>query len=105
MNVRHLLPIAFGALALVSLSSCESSGPIDARNPTVEELDRLDVQWGLKPRKSRGTPTRVVPNINAGMAASPAPAVPAMIDPTPPTVPTPAPAAPPPPTTVAPALR
>ncbi len=42
---------------LVFAASC-SSGRVDATNPTVAEMDRLDVQWGLTQRKSRGAPRR-----------------------------------------------
>ncbi len=104
MNVRHLLPIAFSAIALICLPSCESTGPIDARYPSVDELDRLDVQWGMKPRKSRGTPTRTIA-ASPSFAPAAAPQV-APIDPTPPSAPAAAAPTPPPsPTPVAPALR
>lgn len=46
------------ALPLLALVSCSSGGRADATNPTVAEMDRLDVQWGLPQRKSRGAPRR-----------------------------------------------
>jgi hypothetical protein len=46
------------ALPLFALVSCSSGGRADATNPTVAEMDQLDVQWGLPQRKSRGAPRR-----------------------------------------------
>ncbi len=46
------------ALPLLALVSCSSGGRADATNPTVAEMDQLDVQWGLPQRKSRGAPRR-----------------------------------------------
>lgn len=47
-------------LTLSTLTSCALLGGRDiaAVNPTVEQLDSLDQQWGLEPRKSRGGPRR-----------------------------------------------
>lgn len=45
----------FGVLAVV-LSSCGTSG--DVMNPTISQMDKLDVQWGLPPRQSKGVPRR-----------------------------------------------
>jgi hypothetical protein len=59
------------ASSLLSLSSCGLGGRADAVNPTVSELDRLDVQWGLEPRKSKGGPRRVYQYVDTG-AATPA---------------------------------
>lgn len=51
------------ALALVGVAAglcgCSTSGNVDARYPTVQQMDDLDVQWGLSRRKPRGTPSRV----------------------------------------------
>jgi len=52
---------SFQLLALVSLfsgflSSCGSTG--DVINPTISEMDRLDTQWGLSPRISKGSNPR-----------------------------------------------
>lgn len=44
--------------AIVILASCQGGGQVDVSNPTVAELDRLDTQWGLPPRTSRGAPKR-----------------------------------------------
>lgn len=55
MSPSHLL---IAACAVLTLASCESSGRVDVVNPTVSELDRLDTQWGLQPRRSRGAPKR-----------------------------------------------
>ena len=46
---------ALGLLSL-SLSSCSSSGGVDAVNPTISAMDKLDTQWGLPPRQSKGSP-------------------------------------------------
>ena len=52
---------SFQLLAVVSLlsgflSSCGTSG--DVVNPTISEMDRLDTQWGLAPRVSKGSNPR-----------------------------------------------
>lgn len=52
---------SFQLLAVVSLlsgflSSCGSTG--DVMNPTINEMDRLDTQWGLPPRVSKGSNPR-----------------------------------------------
>ena len=44
--------------ATCGLISCESPGKIDVKYPTVQQMDALDMQWGLPKRKSRGTPSR-----------------------------------------------
>jgi hypothetical protein len=65
------------ATSLLSLTSCGLGGRADAVNPTVSDLDRLDVQWGLEPRKSKGGPRRVYQYVDTGTttsAAAPAPA-------------------------------
>lgn len=69
----HLLSVV--ALLSSVLSSCSASG--DAVNPTISEMDRLDVKWGLPPRQSRGTPHRTVPVTSDRMnmpASDPTPA-------------------------------
>lgn len=51
MSLKRLY--AFSVLVLVSaaITSCSSSStPIAATNPTVAQMDELDVQWGL-PRR------------------------------------------------------
>ena len=89
--------ILTAALALVLLPSCGSGpGRIDARNPTIAQMDDLDVQWGLQRRVSRGTPKRLYPNLPgdtapAGEAATPASSGPAPAQPA--AAPAPAPAA------------
>lgn len=47
---------ALGALVLTAftLTSCgTSSTPIEAVNPTIDQMDDLDVRWGLARRTSR----------------------------------------------------
>lgn len=46
------------AVAACGLTSCGSSGAIDLKYPTVQQMDDMDVQWGLPKRKPRGTPSR-----------------------------------------------
>lgn len=74
-STRLLLAFA----ALLSFASCSGTGRVDANYPTVAELDRLDTQWGLQPRRSRGAPKRTyqysAPNpsySNAPAASAPA---------------------------------
>lgn len=55
MRLPHLL---IAACAALTLASCQGGGRVDASYPTVSELDRLDTQWGLQPRRSRGAPKR-----------------------------------------------
>ncbi len=52
---------SFQVLAAVSLlsgflSSCGTSG--DVMNPTISEMDRMDVQWGLPARVAKGSNPR-----------------------------------------------
>lgn len=79
MTLSRLLPVFVCLVMAVSLTSCQFDGKVDARNPTVEELDALDLQWGLTPRKSRGGPRRtfqyVEPSPSAAAPAAAAPAV------------------------------
>jgi len=85
MIFSRFFPALASAALLVNLTSCQfGGGRIEAVNPTVAEMDALDVQWGLPPRKSRGGPRRsyrfVEPSSSAGGApasAAEAPAVPA----------------------------
>lgn len=81
MSLLRSLFLLACAFSLLSLSSCNFTGKADAVNPTVAELDRLDVQWGLEPRKSKGGPRRVYQYVDNGAstpasAAAPAPAAP-----------------------------
>jgi hypothetical protein len=81
MSLLRSLFLLACASSLLSLSSCNIAGKADAVNPTVSELDRLDVQWGLEPRKSKGGPRRVYQYVDTGAstsasAAAPAPAAP-----------------------------
>lgn len=71
-------------LMLVSLTSCGLLGnsKVAVVNPTVDQMDSLDQDWGLPSRKSRGGPRRnfqyVEPKAGSGVsAAATEPAVPA----------------------------
>jgi len=55
MSLKRLL---LAASAVLILAACSGTGSVDASYPTVSELDRLDAQWGLSPRTSRGAPKR-----------------------------------------------
>lgn len=72
------------ALVLTSgwMASC-GTGHVDVVNPSVSQMDSLDQQWGLPPRKSRGAPKRIfrydataapAPAVTSGAGAVPAPA-------------------------------
>ena len=79
MTFLRFLPTLACVAMLSSLTSCQfGGGKVEAVNPTVAELDALDVQWGLPPRKSRGGPRRtfqfVEPSPGSAAPASNAPA-------------------------------
>lgn len=80
MNFPRLIAAVAVSMTLVS---CLGGGRIDARNPTVSEMDSLDSQWGLSPRKSRGGPRRtyqyVEPTSTSAASMAPAPAAPASL--------------------------
>lgn len=63
---------AFATLAIAALCQCESAiGPVDSRHPSVEQQDALDVQWGLQPRRTKGSPRRIIPaGLDAAMGIS-----------------------------------
>lgn len=76
MSLSRLFATAgVAALLPLSFTSCGTGGdgPIAAEFPTVSQMDQLDVQWGLPPRKSRGGPRRsyqyTVPPGGAGAGA------------------------------------
>lgn len=56
-NMLFYCALVVGACGLVS---CESSGSADVKYPTVQQMDDMDVQWGLSRRKPRGTPSRSI---------------------------------------------
>ncbi len=78
---------------LATLSACTGTGKVDSSFPTVAEQDRLDAQWGLPQRTSRGAPKRTY-QYNAPSPAFNTPVTPASSTPVPPreTVNTPPPA-------------
>ena len=78
MTMKSLSLFITAILALTLLPSCGSGpGRIDARNPSISQMDELDVQWGLPRRTSRGTPKRLYPTLPGetavGASASAAP--------------------------------
>lgn len=81
--MKFLSLFSAAILALVFLPSCGSGpGRVDARNPTISQMDDLDVQWGLPRRTSRGTPKRLYPTLPGestpeASSAAPAPTQPA----------------------------
>lgn len=62
---------ALGLLGLL-LSSCGTPNGVDAVNPTISQMDKLDTQWGLPPRQSKGTPHKYVPSSAASNTTPPA---------------------------------
>lgn len=59
MSFQRLLAGAACAVCTLGLVSCGfGGGAADLKYPTVSEMDSMDVQWGLEPRKSRGAPKR-----------------------------------------------
>jgi hypothetical protein len=73
---------ALATTALLALCQCESPiGNVDSRSPTVEQQDKLDVQWGLQPRKTKGSPRRFVPTgMDLGSSPVPTTTVPRIAD-------------------------
>lgn len=77
---------ALAALTLMScLTSCgTSSAPIQAHNPTIQQMDALDVQWGLPKRQMRSnsgprrfsSPETVAPTATSNGSATPSAAKP-----------------------------
>jgi hypothetical protein len=58
MKFSSLLFFVAIAVGACGLTSCGSSGSTDLKYPTVQQMDDMDVQWGLSRRKPRGTPSR-----------------------------------------------
>jgi hypothetical protein len=58
MKFSSLFFFAAIAIGACGLTSCETSGSADVKYPTVQQMDDMDVQWGLSRRKPRGTPSR-----------------------------------------------
>lgn len=56
MKLKSFQVCALSAVFAAVLSSCGTSG--DVMNPTISQMDKLDVQWGLPPRQSKGVPRR-----------------------------------------------
>ncbi|MES2597390.1 MAG: hypothetical protein V4662_18720 [Verrucomicrobiota bacterium] len=78
MSLSRLLPVLVCASSVLSLSSCGIGSRVDVTNPTIAQMDSLDVQWGLAPRKSKGGPRRNYQYMDTGSgggaAAAAAPA-------------------------------
>jgi hypothetical protein len=75
----NFLSVACAALAVIGLSACETAptGPV-IRNPTVDEMNQMDAQMGLKPAPKPGTgnpsaptPGVYVPDAPAGLPTYP----------------------------------
>lgn len=108
MNWKKLLLAAFGFISTGLLSSCTGfetarSGEI-IRNPTVDEMDRLQEQWGMPRRqvKPRYRPAMPGDYMDEPRTASPSDAsvsasAPALQGPAPEPVPSPTPEVPEPP--------
>jgi len=58
MKFSRIFHFAAVVVTACGLISCESSGKVDVKYPTVQQMDAMDVQWGLPKRKTRGTPSR-----------------------------------------------
>ena len=56
MKLKSIQVCAVFGLLSSLLSSCGTSG--DVVNPTIGQMDKLDTQWGLPPRQSKGTNPR-----------------------------------------------
>ena len=87
MNFNRASILAAFFLSSLGLASCGSN--VDVKYPTVQQLDDMDVQWGLPRRESKGGPSRtytydpaVMPSPRRSSSGS-VPAVPAN-DPAPP---------------------
>lgn len=81
MSLLRLTLLLACATSLTLLSSCQFGESADALNPTVAEMDSLDLQWGLPARKSKGGPRRTYQYLDGAASAaastpSQAPAVP-----------------------------
>jgi hypothetical protein len=70
MSLTRPLPLAVCAFTMLSLNSCGLGSRVDVTNPTISEMDALDVQWGLTPRKSKGGPRRTYQYLDTGAANS-----------------------------------
>ena len=82
MSLLRPLSAIVCALSLLSLNSCSlGGGKVDVVNPTVAEMDALDVQWGLEPRKSKGGPRRTFQYVDQGTSTSGGAAAPAAVTP------------------------
>jgi hypothetical protein len=75
MSLLRPLFIFTCAFSFLSLTSCNlGGGKVDVVNPTVAEMDALDVQWGLTPRKSKGGPRRTFQYMDQATSSQSAPA-------------------------------
>lgn len=63
--MKSLSLLSAAAMTLILLPSCSGGGAVDVRNPTISQMDDLDVQWGLPRRTSRGTPKRLYPSTSS----------------------------------------
>jgi hypothetical protein len=94
MSLLRLTLLLACATSLTLLPSCQFGESADAVNPTVAEMDSLDLQWGLPARKSKGGPRRTYQYMDgaASAAAASAPSQAPAVAPARETVNTPPPA-------------
>ncbi len=57
MKLKSLRVLCALGLPAFSLISC-ADNHVDVSNPTISQMDKLDTQWGLPPRQSKGTPRK-----------------------------------------------
>lgn len=111
MNWNNPLLTAALCAAAAVLSSCEGISGVDTsgptiNNPSVDEMARLEAQWGMKPREVKPryreagpadylAPSAPIVQPEAPVVAAPAPAIPPPQEPVQPAIPPAPPAIPP----------
>lgn len=70
MSLSRFTLLLACAMSLALIPSCQFGESADALNPTVAEMDSLDVQWGLQPRKSKGGPRRTYQYMDGARSAA-----------------------------------
>ena len=72
MNLKSLATVSAPAFLALLMTSCGTTGKVDVVNPTVAQLDALDVQWGLPKRTTRGGVRRFDSGSTGSYSAQPA---------------------------------